>query len=281
MCKVLGAARSGYYNWLKNREREPTERERKRKILKQKISHFFHESFGTYGSPRIYDDLIEAGYVVSQTTVARLMREMGLKADLPEKYVVTTDSDHDYRIYPNLLKRNFEAEAPNRVWVTDITYIRTFEGWVYVASVLDLFSRKIVGLAQSAHMRRELVINALKMALTTRQPSAGLIHHSDRGAQYCSDDYIELLDNMKISMSRKGDPYDNACIESFHATLKKDLIYRRRFETREEAIKAINHYIHHFYNERRKHSTLGNRSPNDYERLYQSKLEMQGCVSHK
>jgi transposase InsO family protein len=272
MCEVLRVSKSGYYNWLSNQGREATDREKRREELKQKISQSFHESFGTYGSPRIHDDLIEKGYVVSQKTVARLMQEMGLRATPQEKYVVTTDSNHDLNIYPNVLNQEFQVEKPNKVWVTDITYVRTLEGWVYLASVIDLFSRKVVGWAQAAHMKMELPLRALRMAITTRQPGEGLLHHSDRGSQYCSNDYIEELKEIKaeISMSRTGNPYDNACIESFHATIKKDLVYRRRFKTREEAVKAINYYISNFYNERRKHSTLGYSSPNKYERLYHS-----------
>lgn len=270
MCKVLYVSTSGYYNWLKNQDREPTEREERRKEIKQKIAKFFHESHGTYGSPRIHSDLIDERYVVSQKTVARYMQEMGLRATPEEKYVVTTDSNHDLRIYPNLLKQNFNVDQPNKVWVTDITYIWTLEGWVYLASVMDLFSRKIVGWSQGSNMEKKLPLQALKMAITTRQPSEGLIHHSDRGSQYCSKDYVEELNthNMQISMSRTGNPYDNACIESFHATIKKELIYRRRFKTRGEAVQAINYYIGQRYNNRRKHSTLGYCSPNTYEQKY-------------
>jgi len=270
MCEVLNVSKSGYYNWLKSPEREPSEREIRREELKQKIAKYFHESYGTYGSPRIHHDLVDEGYVVSQKTVARLMQEMGLRATPKEKYVMTTDSNHDYHIYPNLLNQEFRVDKPNKVWVTDITYVWTLEGWVYLASVIDLFSRKVVGWYLADNMRKEMAIKALKMAITNRQPGGGLIHHSDRGSQYCSNDYIkELKDKkMNISMSRKGNPYDNACIESFHATIKKELIYRRRFVTRAEAIKAINHYIAHFYNQRRKHSTLGYYSPSEYEKLY-------------
>jgi putative transposase len=274
MCKVLRVSKSGYYNWLKNQDREPTKREAKRKELKQKITKLFHENFGTYGSPRIHDDLIDEGYTVSQKTVARLMQEMGLRATPEEKYVVTTDSDHDLRIYPNLLNQNFTVNEPNKVWVTDITYIWTIEGWVYLASVMDLFSRKIVGWSQGSNMKKELPLNALKMAKTTRQPEEGLIHHSDRGSQYCSNKYVEELNEskMNISMSRTGNPYDNACIESFHATIKKELIYRRRFKTRAEAIKAVDYYIGNFYNKRRKHSTLGYCSPSNFELKYHSNV---------
>ncbi|MBS4214427.1 IS3 family transposase [Neobacillus rhizophilus] len=268
MCKVLKVSSSGYYKWLRIQNKPQSEKDAYRKEIKQKISKSFHESFGTYGSPRVHADLVEWGYTISQKTVARMMKEMGLTATPKEKFVVTTNSNHDLHIYPNLLNRQFNVEEPNRAWVTDITYIWTIEGWVYLSSVMDLFSRKIVGWSMASHMKKELSIQALNMAIVTRQPSEGLIHHSDRGSQYCSNDYIDILKgkNMHISMSRRGDPYDNACIESFHATIKKDLIYRRRFKTRAEAVKAINHYISSFYNEKRKHSTLGHKSPNQFER---------------
>jgi putative transposase len=275
MCKVLDVSPSGYYKWLKNQSREQSEKEVYRKEVLQKICKSFHESEGTYGSPRVHDDLVEWGYTISQKTVARMMHEMGLTATPKERYVVTTDSKHDLNIYPNLVKRQFNVEEPNQIWVSDITYIWTLEGWVYLSSVMDLFSRKIVGWSLSSNMKKELSIQALNMAITTRQPADGLIHHSDRGSQYCSHEYTDILKErkMKISMSRKGDPYDNACIESFHATIKKELIYRRRFKTRNEAIKAINYYISSFYNERRKHSTLGYLSPNKFERSFHQSLE--------
>jgi transposase InsO family protein len=268
MCQVLKVSTSGYYKWLNQQSSLPSEKEKYREEIQQKISKSFHESFGTYGSPRVHDDLIDWGYTISQKTVARMMREMGLKATQPEKFVVTTDSNHDLNIYPNILNRQFSAEEPNQVWVTDITYIWTLEGWVYLASVMDLFSRKIVGWSLADHMKKELAIQALNMAIIQRQPGKELLHHSDRGSQYCSHDYIGILKEkeMNISMSKKGDPYDNACIESFHATIKKDLIYRRRFKTKVEAIKAVNYYIGSFYNEKRKHSTLGKTSPNQFER---------------
>lgn len=271
MCKVLGVSTSGYYKWVGDLEKDPSDKEAYRNEIKQKIKKSFHESGGTYGSPRIHDDLVEWGYTVSLKTVARLMSEMGLRATPKEKYVVTTDSNHAFPIYSNLVKREFHVEAPDRIWATDITYIRTLEGWVYLATVMDLFSRKIIGWYIDSHMSKELTIRALEMAIISRQPTEKLIHHSDRGSQYCSRDYINKLDERKIliSMSGKGNPYDNACIESFHATLKKDLIYRRRFKTRAEAIKAVNYYISSFYNEKRKHSTLGYCSPNKFERNYQ------------
>jgi putative transposase len=270
MCNVLGVSTSGYYKWKSKHRHGETDREKRKNELKQKIKKSFHESLGTYGSPRIHDDLIEWGYTVSQKTVARYMHEMGLRATPVEKYVVTTDSNHDLPIYPNLLKRDFNVDSPNAVWVADITYVRTLEGWMYLASIMDLFSRKIVGWSLGDSMKKELPLEALKMAMASRRPPEGLIHHSDRGSQYCSKDYTEVLKeaDIQISMSKKGDPYDNACIESFHATIKKELIYRFRFKNRTEASKAINYYISSRYNKRRKHSTLGYRSPNNFERNY-------------
>jgi putative transposase len=270
MCQVLKVSTSGYYKWVNQQSSPLSEKDKYRLEIQQKISKSFHESFGTYGSPRVHADLIDWGYTISQKTVARIMKEMGLKATQKEKFVVTTDSDHDLNIYPNILDRQFNVKEPNQVWVSDITYIWTLEGWVYLSSVMDLFSRKIVGWSLADHMKKELAIQAMNMAIIQRQPGKELIHHSDRGSQYCSHDYIGILKEkkMNISMSKKGDPYDNACIESFHATIKKDLIYRRRFKTRVEAIKAVNYYISSFYNERRKHSTIGNISPNQFERKH-------------
>ena len=274
MCSVLNVSTSGYYDWANRQTQEETEHEKKKQEIKQKICKSFHESQGTYGSPRVHDDLIEWGYTVSQKTVARYMQELDLRATPLEKYVVTTDSNHDLTIYPNLVRRQFDIDTPNTIWVADITYIRTLKGWVYLASIMDLFSRKIVGWSLGDSMKKELVLKALRMAITTRRPGKGLIHHSDRGSQYCSNEYVEALNHcgIKMSMSRKGDPYDNACIESFHATIKKELIYRWRFETKEAAMKAVNHYITSRYNEKRKHSKLGYLSPNNFERKYQHSI---------
>ncbi|WP_409305998.1 IS3 family transposase [Peribacillus sp. SCS-155] len=268
MCKVLKVSKSGYYKWIDNKDRVDLEREAYKKEIQQKIKKSYYESEGTYGSPRVHHDLIEWGYTISKKTVARIMKDLGLRAIPEERFVVTTDSNHDLRLYPNLLNQEFRAQARDRIWVADITYIWTLEGWVYLSTVMDLFSRKIVGWSMDSHMKKELPLQALNMALLTRQPTKELIHHSDRGSQYCSNQYVERLQelNVKISMSRKGNPYDNACIESFHATIKKELIYRRRFKSRAEATKAINYYISSFYNQRRKHSTLGFCSPNQFER---------------
>lgn len=268
MCNVLGVSTSGYYKWQERQSQGETEKDKKKKEHKQKITQSFHESMGTYGSPRIHHDLVEWGYTISEKTVARYMQELGLRATSFREYVVTTDSDHHLTIYPNIVSRKFDVGIPNTVWVADITYIRTREGWLFLASIMDLCSRKIVGWCIQDSMGIDLVLKALKMALTSRRPAKGLIHHSDRGSQYCSREYVnELTQNgIQISMSKKGDPYDNACIESFHATIKKELIYRYRFETKAEAIRMIHHYISKRYNEIRKHSKLGYLSPNKFER---------------
>ena len=267
MCRVLSVSKSGYYKWLASQD-QPSGKEAHKKGLRQKIKKSFHESGGTYGSPRIHHDLVEWGYSVSQKTVARIMGELGLRATLDKKFTATTDSAHALNIYPNRLSQAFTVVRRDVAWVADITYIWTLEGWVYLAAVMDLYSRKIVGWAMDKQIKQELPLQALNRALTLRRPSKGFIHHSDRGSQYCSKKYIETLKDhqAEISMSRKGNPYDNACIESFHASIKKDLIYRRRFKTRSEAVMAVNVYISKFYNERRKHSTLGYCSPNQFER---------------
>jgi putative transposase len=281
MCKVLSVSKSGYYKWLESQNNIDPAKEEYKKEIRQKIQRSFYESNRTYGSPRVYDDLIDWGYTISQKTVARIMKELALRAIPEEKYVVTTDSNHALTIYPNELNQDFTASEPNRVWVADITYIWTLAGWVYLATIMDLFSRKIVGWSMDSTMKKELPLRALNMAIQTRQPYEGLIHHSDRGSQYCSNKYIDVLEahDIKISMSRKGNPYDNACIESFHATIKKELVYRNRYRTREEAIKSINYYIGSFYNQRRKHSTLAYLSPYNFERNHASQTVNEKLIS--
>lgn len=271
MCDVLQVSKSGYYKWRHNRDNPDPDQADYEKVIRQKIKKSFHDSDGTYGSPRVHDDLVEDGYVISEKTVGRKMKEMGLRATPKEKYIATTDSNHDLKTYPNIVDQSFTAEEPNQLWMADITYVWTLEGWVYVSSIMDAYSRKIVGWNLDITMKKELTMRALDMALFSRQPTDELIHHSDRGSQYCSNAYIDTLkhQDIQISMSRRGNPYDNACIESFHATLKKELIHRRRFPTRAEAIKAINYYISHRYNERRKHSAIGYCSPNQFERQHQ------------
>lgn len=267
MCHVLEVSTSGYYKWLTKKESGATETEKRRQELKQKIHQFFHESFGTYGAKRLHKDLLAAGYKVSERTVGRYMQQMGLKAIPDSPYTVTTDSNHNDPIYEDLLEQNFEVDKPNQVWVTDITYIWTTNGWVYLAIILDLYARKVVGWHVADHMRKDLVLTALTMAVASRQPNKGLIVHSDRGSQYASHDYREELADIGAlgSMSRKGDPFDNAA-ETFFATIKKELIYRRNFMRKKETIKVVNWYISSFYNENRRHSKNGYLSPNQFER---------------
>lgn len=267
MCEVLGVSPSGYYDWEK---REPSHQQKRKENIKREIERIFYENYEVYGSPRITKILKKMGFIITERTVSRYMNEMGLSAIPKRKFVVTTDSKHDNEIHPNILNREFNTDAPDKAWATDITYIWTSQGWLYLAVVMDLFSRKIVGWHMDEFLKKGLATTALERALMFRDPSEELLHHSDRGAQYTSNDYINLLteNEIQISMSRKGDCFDNACVESFFATLKKELVYRRRFKTREEAKIEIWKYIARFYNERRIHSTLGYVSPNDYERAY-------------
>jgi putative transposase len=232
------------------------------------IRRVFVENDGNYGSPRIWEALKEINIPCSQNRVARLMHEEGLVAIQRRKFKATTDSKHNWPIAPNLLARNFSVGEPNRIWVTDITYIWTWEGWLYLSIVLDLYSRGIVGLAMSDRITDDLTQTALNQAIGRRNPSAGLIHHSDRGSQYASGDYQILLRKNEIipSMSRKGDCWDNAVAESFFHTLKVEKINRFRFKTRDEAKREIFKYIEMYYNRKRTHSSLGYKSPCDYEK---------------
>jgi putative transposase len=266
MCEVLGVSTSGYYDWVK---REPSKAQKRKETIMRHIDWIFHENYELYGSPRITKALEKKGFIITERTVGRYMNEMGLRAVPVKNFMVTTDSKHNNEIYPNVLDREFNtSEAPDEAWATDITYIWTSQGWLYLAVVMDLFSRKIVGWHLDQFLNKELAKTALERALMFRNPSEKLLHHSDRGAQYTSNEYIDLLteNEIQISMSRKGDVFDNACVESFFATLKKELVYRRRFKTREEAKIEIWKYIARFYNEKRMHSTLGYVSPNEYER---------------
>ncbi len=218
-------SRSGFYAWLR---REPSARQRRREQLVQKIKAAHEHNRGLYGSPRVHRALLIDGQIVSRNTVAKLMRQERIRAKTKRRFVPrTTDSTHQQPVARNLLNRNFAAPEPNRKWVADITYVPTQEGWLYLAAVLDLFSRKIVGWAMADHLRKGLVSDALQMALAHRQPNEGLLHHSDRGVQYASDDYQQLLarHGIEVSMSGKGDCWDNAVMESFWATLKTELVH--------------------------------------------------------
>lgn len=267
MCQVLEVSRSGYYAWLR---RPKSNRKQLNEELVEKIKKVFNQSRQTYGSPRITYALKNQGISCSKNRVARLMKENNIKPKTKRKFKATTNSKHNYPVADNILNRNFNPTAPNQAWVADITYIPTDEGWLYLAAVVDLFNRKVVGWAMGSTMTKELVINALKQAIGRYNPPTGIIHHSDRGTQYASYEYQELLSKHGFisSMSRKGNCYDNACMESFFGTLKTELIYLTRFKTRAEARLAVFDYIEVFYNRIRLHSRLGYKSPADFERLF-------------
>jgi putative transposase len=266
LCRVLNVSRQGFYAWL---HRKPSHRREQDKALNRTIQKAFDASKGRYGSPRVHLELRAEGTRTSRKRVARLMRQHGLVArPRPRRFVRTTNSKHGFGIAPNRLRRQFSPDAPNRVWATDITYIQTKRGWLYLAVVLDLYSRRVVGWSMQPYQDRRLVLTALAMGLTTRRPSPGLLHHSDRGVQYACDDYQRLLSDAEMvpSMSRKADCWDNAVVESFFSTLKQELVYRRDFATHDEARAALFEYIEGFYNRTRRHSTLGYLSPLEYER---------------
>jgi transposase InsO family protein len=268
MCRVLEVSRSGYYAW---RKREPSERAKANAQLLAQIRQIHSESFETYGVPRIHAVLQSQEHFVSKKRVERIMRLHGIQGITPRRRrVKTTNSCHDFPIAANLLDRNFQADAPNQKWVSDISYVETDEGWLYVATVLDLFSRKAVGWAMDDTLETSLVTRALAMAIVQRQPPDGLLHHSDRGSQYASHAYQAVLKQHEMvpSMSRTGNCYDNAAMESFFGTLKSELIHRRRYRTKAEARNDIFRYLETFYNRRRLHSTLGYLSPDAYEQAY-------------
>ncbi|KRF30545.1 transposase [Paenibacillus sp. Soil787] len=272
MCKVFGIARSGFYRWLSSPK---SERKQRREELEKRISYHFHDNKARYGAPRIKECLLDEGKSVSEKLVGRIMREKGLRSCTVKKYKVqTTDSNHKMPVAANLLNQQFQTTAPNKVWVTDITYIWTRQGRLYLACVLDLFSRKIVGWSLRSRMTNELVLEALDRAVAAEQPAPGLIHHTDRGSQYASEDYQKRLTtyNMICSMSRKGNCYDNAVIEAFHANIKRELIYQEKFATKEIAQQEIYWYIEFFYNRKRKHSTLGYLSPMRFEAAYYARI---------
>jgi putative transposase len=272
ICKVLKVSRSGYYKW---RDRPESERTKRHKTLVRLVKKSFLASRELYGSPKIAKDLERNGTPVCQKTVARIMKEEGLRSKTIKKYKATTNSKHSLPVFENKLNQEFKVDQPNKVWVADITYIPTAEGWLYLASVMDLYSRKIIGWSVDKTMTKELVIQALKRAYNRQQPpKESVLHHSDRGSQYCSKDYQKLLKSYKmdVSMSRKGNCYDNACIESFHSVLKKELIYLTKYKTREQAKKEIYEYIEVFYNAKRIHSSNGYLSPLEYEQMYYKKI---------
>jgi transposase InsO family protein len=268
LCRVLAVTRGGFYVWQARQGRDPSPAEQRRKELAEQIQQVHEQSRRTYGSPRVYQELKAQGQSVCENTVARLMKQQGLASVVRRRFRVrTTDSCHAHSIAPNVLERCFDQDLPNRAWAADITYVPTAEGWLYLAAVMDLCSRRIVGWSMAEHLRAELCTGALEMALQQRRPAAGLIHHSDRGVQYACGEYRDLLQEqgMQCSMSGKGDCYDNAVMESFFKTLKTERVYQQQYKTREEARRSIFQYIEGFYNRKRRHSSLGYVSPAEYE----------------
>lgn len=270
MCDRLGVSKSGFYAW---RQRPPSARKLEDARLATEVRAAYAGSKGRYGSPRVHRELVANGRRVGKHRVARLMRENGLRGRRKRRFRHTTDSDHTMPIAPNTLAREFTVHAPNEVWVTDITYIPTREGWLYLSAILDLFSRRVVGWSMSERMTRQLALDALTMALRARTPPLGLLHHSDRGSQYASADYRAALAaaGIECSMSRKGNCWDNAVAESFFATLKTELVHETDWATRAEARSAIFEYLEVFYNRRRRHSSIDYVSPEEFELMYKAR----------
>ena len=266
LCRVLQVSRSAYYGAV---DRPPPRRQTSDVGLSARIRAIHRASRRAYGSPRIHAQLRHEDVRVGRKRVARLMALEGLRGRRPRRWCRTTDSTHAHPVAPNVLERRFRAAGPNRVWATDITYIWTSEGWLYLAVVLDLFARRVVGWAMADHLRTELPLAALTMALGRRRPPTALLHHSDQGVQYASDAYQQVLQSHGIvcSMSRRGNCWDNAVVESFFATLKTELT-DDRWPTRRAARDAISEYIEVFYNAQRLHSSLGYRAPNDFEKMF-------------
>jgi transposase InsO family protein len=265
MCTVLEVSRSGYYAW---RRRKPAPRQQRAAKLTDEIRQVHAASRQTYGSPRVHRALEQQGVTCCENTVAKLMRQCGIRSRRSKKFrVSTTDSRHEHAVAANTLDRQFAREHINQAWVADITYIPTRAGWLYLAAILDLCSRKIVGWATADHLRSELVGTALQMALWQRSPSGPLLHHSDRGVQYACDDYQQLLaeHEIDVSMSRTGNCWDNAVMESFFSTLKQELVHHADFATHDEARAALFEYIEVFYNRQRLHSALDYVSPHSFE----------------
>ena len=264
MCRVLRVSRSGYYAWAGRSESHRAGADREL-VMKIRTCHI--ESRGTYGSPRMCDELRRRGERCGENRVARLMRAHGIVGLPKRRWRSTTDSEHGQPVAPNILNRQFAAEAPNRAWVSDLTCVWTREGWMYVATVMDLYSRRVVGLATGASADHWLVGRALQMAISRRRPGPGLIFHSDQGRQYTASEIQKLLSRHQIvaSMSRRGNCWDNAPAERLFATLKTELVRRRQYRTRDQATREVCEYFEHFYNQRRSHSALGYLSPAAFE----------------
>nr|WP_246418649.1 IS3 family transposase [Roseomonas pecuniae] len=266
LCRVLGVSQSGYFAW---KGRPACRRQHEDMVLLAHVRSAFALSHGTYGSPRMTRELQDSGLAVGRRRTARLMRENGLRARQKRRFKRTTDSNHNSPVAPNLLDQDFSAEGPDQKWGSDISTIWTREGWLYLAVVIDLFARRVVGWAVADRLHRELALTALRKALTMRRPAPGLIHHADRGGQYCSTGYQAELrkHGLLISMSGKGNCYDNSMVESSFKTLKSELVWRTMFETRQDAERAIGRYIDGFYNPVRRHSALGFTNPVQFEKM--------------
>jgi putative transposase len=280
MCRVLEVSRSGFHAWA---ARAPSARAVADTRLTARIAEIHTDSRKTYGSPRVHAELrLEDGVRVGRKRVERLMRRAGLSGQVKRRRGKTTIRVQGVRSAPDLVERDFNPTAVNRLWCADITYIRTWEGWLYLASVMDCYSRRIVGWAMADHLRAELVIDALQMAVTRRRPNVGLVHHSDMGSQYTSLVFTRRCRavGIEVSMGSRGDCFDNAVLESFHASLKKDLIHRRSWPTKAEARTAVFDYVEAFYNRRRRHSTLGMLSPVDFENSTLSQ-DVQGLAASR
>ncbi|SPZ68634.1 IS600 orf [Shigella dysenteriae] len=267
MCQVFGVSRSGYYNWVQHK---PSDRKQSDERLKLEIKVAHIRTRETYGTRRLQTELAENGIIVGRDRLARLRKELRLRCKQKRKFRATTNSNHNLPVAPNLLNQTFAPTAPNQVWVADLTYVATQEGWLYLAGIKDVYTCEIVGYAMGERMTKELTGKALFMALRSQRPPAGLIHHSDRGSQYCAYDYrvIQEQFGLKTSMSRKGNCYDNAPMESFWGTLKNESLSHYRFNNRDEAISVIREYIEIFYNRQRRHSRLGNISPAAFREKY-------------
>lgn len=270
MCRSLKVSTSGYYDSVK---RNPCPQLVRRSSIAQAAAVSYFESKRVYGYRKVYEDLVAESIVCCEETVRRIMRDIGLFSRIKRKYVVTTNSDHALTVAKNIINRNFTADAPDQKWAADITYIPTKMGWLYLAVVMDLFSRRIVGWSMSDTIDSELVQSAMRLALADRRPDVGLIHHSDRGVQYASGDFQKLLDdnNAVCSMSRKGNCWDNACVESFFGSLKNEWVKGKIYETFDDAKKDIFNYIEMFYNRKRRHASLGYVSPVVYEEMHEVK----------
>ena len=265
MCRIFSVSRSGFYKYLNcGRSR----RDQQNKILLEQIRRIHQQSAHTYGSPRITDALRQIDFGCNHKRVARLMRVNAIRSKRKRKFKVTTHSAHRRLVAPNLIKHGFSASAPNRLWTSDITYIRTKQGWLYLAVFLDVWSRRIVGWAMSRSQTDQLITQAFRQALGSRRPKAGLIVHSDRGSQYCSRSFKKLLTSNRYlqSMTSTGNSYQNAITESFFATLKTELVFHEIYQSRNQARRSIFKYIEMFYNRKRIHSALGGISPEQFEK---------------